>query len=129
MGGGIVMKPFSLEEYNKNPNQKVVTRDGRNVTIHCTNYDSNSPIIAQIEGAHSSNSFTKEGKFCQISDSKNDLFFATEKREGWINIFKYNFGEPFIGDMYIFRSKEEAEESAKNDRTYVKSIKIEWEEE
>ena len=48
------MKPFSLEEYNKNPNQKVITRDGRNVTIHCTNYDSNSPIIAQIEGAHSS---------------------------------------------------------------------------
>lgn len=122
------MKPFSLEEYLKNPNQKVVTRDGKNVTIHCTNYDSNSPIIAQIEGAHSSNSFTKEGKFCQISDSKNDLFFAMEKREGWINIFKYNFGEPFIGDMHIFRSKEEAEESAKNDRTYVKSIKIEWEE-
>ena len=38
------------------------------------------------------------------------------------------FGEPFIGDMRIFRSKEEAEESAKNDRIYVKSIKIEWEE-
>ena len=123
------MKPFNLEEYLANPNRKVITRDGKNVTIHCTNYDSNSPIIAQIEGAHSSNSFTKEGKFCQISDSKNDLFFATEKCEGWINIFKYNFGAPFIGDMHIFRSKEEAEESAKNDRTYVKSIKIEWEEE
>ena len=72
MGGGIVMKPFSLEEYNKNPNQKVVTRDGRNVTIHCTNYDSNSPIIAQIEGAHSSNSFTKEGKThtCSVTTIK-----------------------------------------------------------
>lgn len=27
------MKQFSLEEYLKNPNRKVITRDGRNVTI------------------------------------------------------------------------------------------------
>ena len=43
------MKPFSLEEYLKNPSRKVVTRDGRNVTIHCTNYDASQPIIAEIE--------------------------------------------------------------------------------
>lgn len=122
------MKPFNLEEYLKNPERRVVTRDGRAVKIHCTNYNSNFPIIAEIEGTHSSDSFNKEGKFYQISNSENDLFFAPEKKEGWINIFKYNFSEPFIGDMHIFKSKVEAEESAKNDRTYVKSIKIEWEE-
>ena len=119
------MKPFSLEEYNKNPNQKVVTRDGRNVTIHCTNYDSNSPIIAQIEGAHSSNSFTKEGKFCQISDSKNDLFFKPEKHEGWINLYKYKSG---VINSHYFKSKKEAEEEGKTHTCSVTTIKIEWEE-
>lgn len=30
------MKQFNLEEYLKDPNKKVVTRDGRNVRIICT---------------------------------------------------------------------------------------------
>ena len=121
------MKQFSLEEYNKNPNRKVVTRDGKNVTIHCTNYDSNSPIIAQIEGAHSSNSFTKEGKFCQISDSKNDLFFKPEKHEGWINLYKNEHGISWLSPCY-FASKEEAEKEGKEYTCNVTTIKIEWEE-
>ena len=50
------MKPFNLEEYLKDPNRKIVTRDGRNVTIHCTNYCI-KPIIAQIEGLDYSDSF------------------------------------------------------------------------
>ena len=119
------MKPFNLDEYLKNPERKVVTRDGRNVTIHCTNYDSNSPIIAQIEGAHSSNSFTKEGKFCQISDSKNDLFFKPEKHEGWINLYKYKSG---VINSHYFKSKKEAEEEGKTHTCSVTTIKIEWEE-
>ena len=121
------MKSFSLEEYLKNPSRKVVTRDGKNVTIHCTNYNSNSPIIAQIEGAHSSNSFTKEGKFCQISDSKNDLFFASEKHEGWINIKNsYPFGYYCV--PHIFQTKEDAENHEVGSSSYVETVKIEWEE-
>ena len=123
------MKAFTLEEYLKNPEMKVVTRDGRAVKIHCINYEARLPIIAEIEGHNFSRSFTKDGKYYPSNrNTPYDLFFASEKHEGWINIFKYNFGEPFIGDMHIFKSKEEAEESAKNDRTYAKSIKIEWEE-
>ena len=30
------MKQFNLEEYKKNPNRKVITRDGRSVRILCT---------------------------------------------------------------------------------------------
>ena len=121
------MKQFSLEEYIKNPSRKIVTRDGRNVTIHCTNYDSNSPIIAQIEGAHSSNSFTKEGKFCQISDSKNDLFFKSVKHEGWINLYKNEHGISWLSPCY-FASKKEAEKEGKSYTCSVTTIKIEWEE-
>ena len=44
------MKAFNLKEYLKNPSRKVVTRDGRNVTIHCTNLDGIFPVVAEIEG-------------------------------------------------------------------------------
>ena len=44
------MKQFDLQEYLKNPSRKVATRDGRDVRIICTNYDSFSSIIAEIEG-------------------------------------------------------------------------------
>ena len=121
------MKPFNLEEYLKNPERKVVTRDGRNVTIHCTNYNSNFPIIAEIEGAHSSDSFNKEGKFYRISDSENDLFFAPEKHEGWINVFENTIGSSCVG-YRIFKSKEDAEKEAKNYSVYKTTVKIEWEE-
>ena len=119
------MKPFNLEEYLANPNRKVITRDGKNVTIHCTNYDSNSPIIAQIEGAHSSNSFTKEGKFCQISDSKNDIFFKPEKHEGWVNIYEYGRGK-YITSEIVYTKKEDA--IMGRNKNYLTTIKIEWEE-
>lgn len=44
-----IMKPFTLEEYLANPNKKVVTRDGRNAKIICTNFLSNKNVIAEVE--------------------------------------------------------------------------------
>ena len=117
------MKPFNLEEYLKNPERRVVTRDGRNVTIHCTNYNSNFPIVAEIEGAHSSDSFNKEGKFYQISDTENDLFFAPKKHEGWVNIYRNKTnGESYCGKIY------KSEDDAKAQTDILTTIKIEWEE-
>ena len=44
------MKQFNLEEYLKNPSKKVVTGDGRNVRIICTDSKiRNYPIIALVE--------------------------------------------------------------------------------
>ena len=41
------MKEFSLEEYLKNPNRKIVTRDWRNVRIICTDRQGEGrPILA-----------------------------------------------------------------------------------
>ena len=74
-----IMKPFNLEEYLKNPERKVVTRDGRDVRIHCTNYGGLQPIIAEIEGIGFSESFTKYGGYYNPRESRNDLFFAPEK--------------------------------------------------
>lgn len=121
------MKQFSLDKYLKNPNQKVVTRDGRNVKIHCTNYYSNQPIIAEVEGVDYSISFYLNGRFLSTEESMNDLFFATEKREVWINVFEDTIGSSRV-ESRIFKSKEDAEKAAKNYSVYITTIKMDWEE-
>ena len=125
------MKPFNLEEYLKNPSRKIVTRDGRNATIHCTNCRGNFPIIAEIEGMDFSIEFTNEGKYNYVEKSDYDLFFAPEKHEGWVHIFRGKDG-PLTGNV-IFASKEEAEESSRHyceftKDLYMTSAKVEWEE-
>ena len=78
------MKPFNLEEYLANPTMKIVTRDGRNVRIVCTNRkDSNYPIIALIElgDREVTAQYTKYGTYHFNIESERDLFFAPEKHE------------------------------------------------
>ena len=119
------MKQFNLEEYLKKPSRKVVTRGGSPVKIHCTNYNTDQPIIAEIEGTNWSESFNKDGKWMNLEDSEKDLFFAPEKHERWVNLYKSGLGDYALGrDMYI--SKERAEAVASSN--CVSSVKIEWEE-
>ena len=129
------MKPFNLEEYLKNPSRKVVTRDGRTVKrILCTDARGDYPIVTLVDcGCHDNAiSYTKDGRFNASGEtSVNDLFFASEKHEGWINIFRGK-DSPFTGNI-IFASKEEAEESGRHccgftKDLYMTSAKIEWEE-
>ena len=123
------MKQFNLNEYLKDPSKKVITRDGRAVKIHCTNFNSVQPIIAEIEGHNSSQSFTRDGKY-YIDDrnSPYDLFFASENQEGWMNIYRDSDGNRYVMDCPIFTSKEEAEKKGKRYIDYITTIKIEWEE-
>ena len=124
------MKQFSLEEYLKNPSRKVVTRDGRNVTIHCTNLDGIFPVVGEIEGWGKSLSYNEYGENSYTESSICDLFFAPEKHEGWISIYQGKDG-PITGNV-VFASKEEAEESKNHccgftKGLYITSVKIEWE--
>ena len=123
------MKQFNLEEYLKNPSKKVVTRDRKAVKIHCTNYDSRQPIIAEIEGHNDSQSFTKDGRY-YIDDrnSPYDLFFAPEKHEGWLNVYRHTDTEEVTFGAILYTSREEAEEVGKTDVYYAATAKIEWEE-
>ena len=122
------MKPFNLEEYLKNPKKKVVTRDGRSVRIICTDFDNPKfPVIGEIENGNWPISFTTKGLFNSYGESNYDLFFAPEKYEGWINVYRdrdtgaVNFG-------ILHTSREEAEELGKTDVYYAATAKIEWEE-
>ena len=123
--GGLIMKQFNVEEYRKNPSRKVVTRDGRNVTIHCINCVGFRPVIAEIEGEDYSLDFNKNGIHCR-GISNDDLFFAPEKHEGWINLYKNEDGISWISPNY-FASKKEAEEEGKTRTCSVTTVKIEWE--
>ena len=123
------MKPFNLKEYLANPSKKVVTRDGRAVKIYCTDYIDKCGlfVIGKIEGNAYSYSFREDGRFLDHKETENDLFFASEKHEGWINLYKNEDGISWISPNY-FTSKKEAEEEVKAHTCSVTTIKIEWEE-
>lgn len=141
------MKEFSLEEYLKNPDREVVTRDGRKVRIICTdrkNHDSH-PIIALVETDEDDErvrSFKIDGKW-SVDGLENylDLFFAPEKHEGWINLpallpeEQGDLPHPF--KIPIFETEAKARMASENiercrikieDNSHYYSVKIEWEE-
>ena len=123
------MKQFNLDEYLKNPNRKVITRDGHDVRIVCTdckNYE--YPIVALVtcDDDEFVVNCTKEGKCHTSNKYKYDLFFAPEKKEGWVNIYKYN--SKIATGSQVYNTKEEAESAKGNMFDYISTIKIEWEE-
>ena len=126
------MKPFSLEEYLKNPSMKVITRNGRKVRIICTDMNcQNYPIIALLKQFNDNYedifSYTKDGKWRVNESTRHDLFFAPEKHEGWINVYRHSDGgHAYAGAVYD--SKEDAEKRKIIDENYVTTIKLEWEE-
>ena len=124
------MKQFNLEEYLKNPSRKVVTRDGKAVKIHCTNFTGTQHIIAQVEGFDSSFSFSENGRYYISNfDSQVDLFFAPEKHEVWTNVYRRSSEDVGgIGFGGTYSSEEEAKDNIVPSLDCVATIKIEWEE-
>lgn len=115
------MEQFNLDEYLKNPSRKVVTRDGRGVRIKCTDAKGGHPVIGLVDRGdyEAPKSFTKDGRLWDNTENNsNDLFFAPEKHEGWINVYGKAVSR-------IYDSEEEAKDRANN---ACATIKIEWEE-
>ena len=120
------MKEFNLNEYLKNPSQKVVTRDGREVRIICTDVKGEYPIMALIPDKKEELTYRylRNGRQLTYTDSPLDLCFPTTKKEGWVNIYsEQEYRHP--GEN-IFKTKEEAIKY--KDINYIATIKIEWEE-
>ena len=125
------MKQFNLKEYLKDPNKKVVTRDGRNVRIICTDRQGGDrPILIlcfESDGIERCFSCFPNGRRYVDIDSCMDLFFAPEKHEGWVNLYDHS-ESTYLGSVYS--SKEVAEAMSKKCglQHYITTIKIEWEE-
>lgn len=132
------MVPFSLREYIKNPERKVVTRDGRSVRIVCTDMMGTSyPVVAvcKVDPTHEScYTYTDTGKRHKEGDTHIDLFFAPEKKVGWIAVYK-DGDDYHTGGTEIYSSEFEAVNHLFEDVShlnkkfdFIKTVKIEWEE-
>lgn len=129
------MKEFNLEEFKKNPSQKVVTRDGREVRIICTDAKGDEPIVALIYNKNRDEenvyTYNRDGYFCGDNDSCLDLFFAPIKREGWVNLYKDNISTFTSSKIHATEEKAQKEASEVLKEYYGKfiaTVKIEWEE-
>ena len=124
------MKQFNLEEYKKNPNRKVITRDGRSVRIICTDQKGTEYSVIALctmsNGSEDCYFYPPNGKMYLSEDSNDDLFFP-EKKEGWLNLYKDENGRVAIGTVYPIESEKDAK-MASEDKDYVATCKIEWEE-
>ena len=122
------MKQFNLQEYLANPSQKVMTRNGKEVRIICTNAKNEFPIIALItnDSKEVLMDYNNNGKVSPDEMTDFDLFFAPNIKKGWINIFKDN-NETYTS-ISIYQTKDEAEEVGKKSNYYISTHKIEWEE-
>ena len=124
------MKQFSLEEYLKNPSRKIVTRDGRNARIMCTDKKGFNSILALVTRHDSITEdiylYTKNGEISEGISTNSDLFFAQEKHEGWVNLYRGALDVTYAGCVYTI--EKEAREHIDDPQRYVATVKIEWEE-
>jgi len=127
------MKPFDLELAKQGT--PVCTRDGRNARIICfdrKNPNNMFPIVALVEynGVEKHYHYTNEGKFGEgrfgICEYGEDLMMATEKHEGYLNIYgkkNMRYTSSLIHDTF-----EKAVELGKDGKEYITTVKITWEE-
>ena len=120
------MKQFNLEEYLKDPSKKVVTRSGKNTRIICTDAKNVYSVVALIAEDKSERveTYLKDGRYSESRQSSDDLFFAPEKYERWVNLYKDNNG--IYASINTFKTKEEAE--ALSCSSCIATVKVEWEE-
>ena len=112
------MEQFSLEEYLANPSRKVVTRNGYPVRIICTDANKyNYPIIALVSnksGIETVLGYTKKGTIIKNRQHDEDLFFALENHEEWINLYKS--GINWSLGASIWQTEEEAKNNNGNNQ-------------
>lgn len=124
------MKSFNLEEYLKNPNRELITRDGQKARIICANKkDERYPVVALVQDKNSNcektHHYTIGGKWIIEDDNSEDLFFAPIKKDGWTNLYDL-CGKTTCG--FVYESEKAAKMEIDQSKLYVTTIKIEWEE-
>ena len=126
------MKQFSLEEFKKNPNRKVVTKKGRPVRIICTDAVRRYPIIALVKfnKEEELNSYLPDGRWSFANENGDmNLFFAPEKKEGYINLYRTKLGIGMFNSSFYVMPREDAEiEAAKYPDDFIATAKVTWEE-
>lgn len=117
------LKPFNLEQALAGA--PVITRDGMRVIrlIELPEAKPKSRLVAVFEDGETA-TFHKGGRYYSMRDSSLDLFMATTKKEGWINV--YNVHSLDVTGKNIYPTEEAALANKVFD--CITTIKIEWEE-
>ena len=142
------MKQFNLQEYLAHPERRLVTRDGRETRIICTDMKGTiMPILGLVKNPEAFEEnvicYTPEGRAAFLSRDF-DIFFAEEdarKHEGWINLPALTPEEqgdlPHPFQIPVFETEAKAREAREEvERCSIKhgnhvhycSAKIQWEE-
>lgn len=137
------MEQFNLEKYLKNREKKIVTRDGRNMRIICTDCKGDHPIVGLIDNGCDNEiliSFNNDGyAINENHKSDDDIFFAPTKKTGWV-VVSSSVAYPSIStEIIVYETYQEAKnaipEQEKLINTYTPTnyfkyyvAKIEWEE-
>ena len=123
------MKRFKLDEYLKDTSRKIVTRDGRNVRIVCTDVKGSAPIVAVIEEKdNTENVFRYESDGIMHGYHDIDLFFAPDIHVGWINIHQVCLDGRNYWPSVVYSTEKEAKEAAAQCDSPVFTTKVQWEE-
>ena len=106
----------------------MVTRCGKNARIVCTDAKNVYSVVALIAEDKSERvaTYLKDGRYSENRQSSDDLFFAPEKHEGWVNVHKVE-NTSYL-DTCIWPTEKCAKKGAKYTDNYVATVKIEWEE-
>lgn len=131
------LKPFDLEAAKSG--KPVCTRDGRNARIICFDAKGGRPIVALVTECDDEEEvpykYHCDGSYnCQSIPSDNDLMILTERKEGWVNVYKME--NEYICEnecnvstgIAVYKSEGEAKRIIDKNRIYVNAIKITWEE-
>lgn len=118
------LKEFNLEEAKAG--KPVCTRDGRKARIICFDLNNkNFPIVAIINCDTEENAYQYDiDGICDEHDNNLNLMMFPEKKEGWVNLCKNNYGDTLV--VGVFPNREEAVSNCPP--SYLCTIKIEWEE-
>lgn len=126
------MKPFDIEEAKAG--KPVCTRVGDEVRILCFDRkcecDPGRSIVALYfkNGIEYVNTYYSDGRTDPSEDFPKDLFMKSQKREGWINIYKSACSFHNIASSKdIYPTKEQAFKE-RSTVDYIATGKVEWEE-
>lgn len=122
------MKPFDIELAKQG--KPVCLRNGRKARIVCFDVKNGDyPILALVEdGEYEATMHVNERGENRVHPSGYDLMMASEKKEGWVNVYDADTTFYFVEGM-VYATKEEAIKHINPDHEiYITTVKIEWEE-
>ncbi len=125
------MKKFNLEEAKAG--KPVRTREGNPARIICYDCDNafanGRCIVALIKVPEGEllQSYYSDGTIYSDKTCNDDLFMATEKKEGWIFLYR-NHQNQVVARSTVYNTKEEAVEAADIISGVLCYQKVEWEE-